>query len=207
MASAKPQPKPRFFETSAALRAWLEASHETATELFVGLYKRGSGRPSISWSQAVDEALCFGWIDGQGRSLGADAWMIRFTPRRPGSNWSKVNVAKVTQLRELGKMRPAGERVFAARSEAKTGVYSFERSEAARLTPAQEERLRANRKAAAFFHAQAPWYQRTATHWIVSAKREETRERRLSQLIADSAAGRRIGPLVRPDQKRARKKA
>ena len=203
MARAKRPPKPTFFATPDALRGWFEANHATAAELFVGLYKRTSGRPSISWPQAVDEALCFGWIDGVSRSLGADAWMIRFTPRRPGSIWSKVNVAKVAKLRELGKMRPAGERAFAARSEAKTGVYSFERPEPAQLTAAQAARLRANAEAAAFFEAQAPWYKRTATHWVVSAKREDTRERRLAQLIEDSAAGRRIAPLTRPEPKRA----
>ena len=207
MASAKQRPKPTFFETSGAFRAWLEANHEVAIEVFVGLYKSGSGRPNMNWSQAVDEALCFGWIDGVSRSLGAEAWMIRFTPRRAGSIWSKVNVAKVARLRELGLMCPAGERAFAARSETKTGVYSFERAKPAQLTAAQCARLRANAKAAAFYFAQAPWYQRATAHWVISAKREETRERRLAQLIKDSAAGRRIGLLTRPADKRAEAKS
>ena len=164
----------------------------------VGFYKRGSGKPSITWPQSVDEALCFGWIDGVRRSLGDDAYTIRFTPRRATSIWSAINVAKLAELEKLGKLRDAGRRAFAARTAAKTGVYSFERNESAKFTEAQEATLRANRRAAAFFDAQPPWYRRTATHWVISAKRDETRERRLAQLITDSAAGRSIGPLTRP---------
>jgi uncharacterized protein YdeI (YjbR/CyaY-like superfamily) len=194
--------KPTFFATPAELRAWLEEHHATETELLVGFYKRGSakvasGRPSITWPESVDEALCFGWIDGVRRSLGEEAYTIRFTPRRTTSIWSAVNVKRVAALTEQGRMREAGRRAFAARKAAKTGIYSFERSEAAILSPIQEKKLRANRKAAAFFDAQAPWYRRTAIHWVISAKREETRERRLAQLIADSAAQRLIGPLAR----------
>ena len=199
-----PQPKtarsiePMFFATPAMFRAWLEAHHETEAELFVGFYKKGSGKPSITWPESVDEALCFGWIDGVRRSFGEDAYTIRFTPRKPTSIWSAINVDKVAQLTKLGKMREAGLRAFAARTAAKTGVYSFERNETAKLSPAHEKVLRANAKAAAFFDAQAPWYRRTAIHWVISAKREETRQRRLQKLIADSAAGRSIAPLVRP---------
>ena len=192
--------KPRFFAQPSEFRAWLEAHHESASELLVGFYKRDSGKPSMTWPQAVDEALCFGWIDGVRRSLGAEAYTIRFTPRKSTSIWSAINVAKVAELVKSGKMRAAGERAFAARKPEKTGVYSFERSEAAQLTAAQRAHLDANRKAAAFFAEQAPWYQRTAIHWVISAKREQTRERRLEQLIADSAAGRRIGPLTQPNQ-------
>jgi uncharacterized protein YdeI (YjbR/CyaY-like superfamily) len=194
--------KPTFFATPAAFRAWLERHHETAKELLVGFYKTSSGKPSITWPQSVDEALCFGWIDGVRKSLGAEAYTIRFTPRKPRSIWSAINVDKVEQLKKLGKMRPAGLRAFSLRTEERTGVYSFERNRAAELTPEQERALRKNRKAAAFFDAQAPWYRRTAIHWVISAKREETRERRLKQLIADSAAKRTIGPLTRPGQSR-----
>ncbi len=190
--------EPRFFATPAKLRAWLERHHECAKELLVGFYKKGSGRPSMTWPESVDEALCFGWIDGVRRSLGDEAYTIRFTPRRPTSIWSAVNVAKVAELTRLDKMRPAGERAFAARTAAKTGVYSFERDQAATLTPAQQRRLRGNRKAAAFFDAQPAWYQRAALHWVVSAKQEATRERRLGTLISDSAAGRTVAPLTRP---------
>jgi uncharacterized protein YdeI (YjbR/CyaY-like superfamily) len=193
--------RPMFFATPAKFRAWLERYHASRKELFVGFYKRDSGKPSITWPQSVDEALCFGWIDGVRRSLGSDAYTIRFTPRKPTSVWSAINVDKITQLKKSGKMREAGLRAFAARTAAKTGVYSFERNEAAKFTASQVRALRANRKAAAFFDAQPPWYRRTATHWVISAKREETRARRLALLIADSAAGMTIGPLRRPGAK------
>ena len=192
----------RFFATPAAFRAWLEKNHGTATELLVGFHKRGTGRPSLTWPESVDEALCFGWIDGVRRSLGPKAYTIRFTPRKPTSIWSVINVDKVAALTKAGRMRPPGLREFAARTAEKTGVYSFERGAAAKLAPAQETALRANRKAAAFFDAQPPWYRRTAIHWVIGAKREETRARRLAQLIADGAAGRTIGPLTRPAGRR-----
>ncbi|MEO8431112.1 MAG: YdeI/OmpD-associated family protein [Acidobacteriota bacterium] len=190
--------QPRFFATPADFRAWLEAHHETKKELLVGFRKKATGKPSITWPESVDEALCVGWIDGVRRRVDESAYTIRFTPRRPKSIWSAVNVARVAALTKLGRMKPAGLRAFAARTLDRTGIYSFERKEAAKLTTAQEEVLRANRKAAAFFEAQPPGYKRLALHWVVSAKREETRERRLQQLIADSEAGRRIGPLTRP---------
>jgi len=190
--------QPRFFAKPDRFRAWLEKNHTTATELLVGFYKRGTGKPSITWPESVDEALCFGWIDGVRRSVSEEAYTIRFTPRRPTSIWSAVNVARVAELTKLGKMAPAGLHAFSLRRPERTGVYSFERNEAAKFTALQEKQLRANRAAAAFFDAQPPWYRKTATHWVISAKREETRERRLAQLIADSAAGRTIGPLTRP---------
>jgi uncharacterized protein YdeI (YjbR/CyaY-like superfamily) len=189
---------PTYFATPDEFRAWLEANHEKETEILVGFHKTGTGRPSITWPQSVDEALCFGWIDGVRRSLGAEAYTIRFTPRKPTSIWSAINVGKVAALTKQGKMRPAGLRAFAARTAARTGVYSFERKEAPRLAPAEEQALRSNAKAAAFFDAQPPWYRRTSLHWVVSAKRDETRARRLRQLITDSAAGRTIPPLTRP---------
>jgi uncharacterized protein YdeI (YjbR/CyaY-like superfamily) len=198
--------KPKFFATPARFRAWLEAHHAKQTELLVGFYKKGSGKPSITWPESVDEALCFGWIDGVRRSLGDDAYTIRFTPRRPKSIWSAVNVARVAELEQLGKMAPRGLRAFAARTPERTGVYSFERHAAAKLTPAQDRQLRANRKAAAFLDAQPPWYRRATTHWVISAKREETRARRLAHLIRDSAAGRTIGPLTRPAKQAAAKR-
>jgi uncharacterized protein YdeI (YjbR/CyaY-like superfamily) len=196
--------KPTFFATPGQFRAWLLTHHATKKELLVGFYKKGSGKPSITWPESVDEALCFGWIDGVRHSLGADAYTIRFTPRKPTSIWSAINVAKVAELTKLGKMRDAGQRAFALRTAEKTGVYSFERNQAARLSPGQEKTLRANAKAAAFFDAQPPGYRRVAVHWVISAKQEETRERRLAQLIADSAAKRRIGLLTRPAAAKAR---
>jgi uncharacterized protein YdeI (YjbR/CyaY-like superfamily) len=193
--------KPTYFATPADLRAWLEAHHETARELLVGFHKRATGTPSITWRESVDEALCFGWIDGVRRSLSEHAYTIRFTPRKAKSTWSEVNVARVNELSARGRMHPAGLRAFAARTPERTGIYSFERSEAAKLSPAQEKKLRANRKAAAFFDRQAPWYRRAALHWVITAKREETRERRLDQLIAHSAAGRTVPPLTPPDRR------
>jgi uncharacterized protein YdeI (YjbR/CyaY-like superfamily) len=187
--------KPTYFATPAQFRAWLEAHHATATELLVGFYKTTSGKPSITWPQSVDEALCFGWIDAKRQSLGEAAYTIRFVPRKPTSIWSAINVAKVEALRKAGKMRAAGEAAFAKRTAEKTGVYSFERNQAAVLSPAQTARFAANAKAHAWFTAQAPSYQRTAIHWVISAKQEATRESRLATLIADSAAGRRIAPL------------
>src|SRR4051812_2407796 len=189
--------QPTFFPTEAAFRHWLEANHATAPELLVGFWKKSSGKPSIDWPQARDQALCFGWIDGVRRSLGEDAYTIRFTPRRSTSIWSAVNVAKVKELTKQGRMRAAGDRACAARAAERTGIYSFERKEAAKLSRNETKLLRANRQAAAFFDAQPPGYRATALHWVVSAKRAETRERRLARLIADSAACRRIGPLAR----------
>jgi uncharacterized protein YdeI (YjbR/CyaY-like superfamily) len=193
--------EPKYFRTPAAFREWLAKNHTKATELVVGFYKTSSGKPSLTWPQSVDEALCFGWIDGVRRSLGDEAYTIRFTPRKATSIWSAINVAKVAALREAGKMHAAGEAAYAKRTADKTAVYSFERSEAAELGPDEARALKANRKAAAFFDAQAPWYQRTATHWVVSAKRPETRAKRLAALIADSAAGRTLKPFTRPPGK------
>jgi len=199
--------KPTFFPTPADFRAWLDSNHGAAAELLVGFHKKGSGKPSITLPESVDEALCFGWIDGVRRSLGETAYTIRFTPRRPTSVWSAVNVARVAELTRLGRMREAGLRAFSLRTPERTGIYAFERREKARLSKAQQRRLRANRAAAAFFDSQPPGYRATATHWIVSAKQPATQERRLSQLIADSAAGLRIGPLRRPEPKATTKKA
>jgi uncharacterized protein YdeI (YjbR/CyaY-like superfamily) len=196
--------KPTFFASSRDFRAWLEAHHESERQLLVGYYKRGTGKPSISWPESVDEALCFGWIDGVRKSLSEDAYSVRFTPRRATSVWSAINVARAAALESLGRMTPAGRRAFALRTPERTGVYSFERNASARLSPDAERRLRANAAAFAFFDAQPPGYRRTATHWVISAKREATRARRLDQLIRDSAEGRRIGPLARPTDKPAK---
>src|SRR5262245_2993312 len=189
--------EPVFFAAAAAWRTWLEAHHEAATEVLVGFHKKKTGTPSMTWSESVDQALCFGWIDGVRRSHGDDAYTIRFTPRKPTSMWSAINVAKVAELEARGLMMPAGQRAYALRTAERTGVYSFERLATAKLDRAETTRLRANARAHAFFEAQPPGYRRLVFHWITSAKRPETRARRLDQLIADSAAGRRIGPYVR----------
>ena len=184
-----------FFTSPEELRAWFDANHETATELWLGSYKKSTGKPTVSWSDAVDEALCVGWIDSVRYSLDAERAAQRFTPRRPGSNWSAINVAKVAKLRAEGRMRPAGEAAFAARRADRTGVYSFERDEDPALAADEEERFRVNPDAWAWFTAKAPSFRKQALHWVVSAKRPETRERRLATLIEDSAAGQPPKPM------------
>jgi uncharacterized protein YdeI (YjbR/CyaY-like superfamily) len=190
-----------FFATPAAFRTWLRKHHESASELLVGFYKKGFGKPSITWPQAVDQALCFGWIDGVRRSIDDESYTIRFTPRKPTSTWSAINIRRVAELTRDGLMQPAGLKAFAARSEAKSGIYAYEQRHASKLEPAEEKRFRANKRAWAFFEAQPAGYRRTATWWVVSAKRHATRARRLDTLIEDSAAGRTIKQLTRPSPK------
>jgi uncharacterized protein YdeI (YjbR/CyaY-like superfamily) len=188
--------EPIYFDGPEAFRAWLEKHHETATEVWVGMYKKHSPRHAMAWSQAVDEALCFGWIDGVMHRVDDERHAQRFTPRKPSSNWSAVNVAKVEKLRAEGRMRPAGEAAFARRRDDKSAVYSYEQYRNPELEPDQEARLKANAAAWEYFTSQPPSYRRPATWWVVSAKKPETRERRLATLIEDSAAGRRIKQLV-----------
>jgi uncharacterized protein YdeI (YjbR/CyaY-like superfamily) len=193
---------PTFFATPEQWRAWLSQHHANTPELWVGFYKAQSGRPSITWPQAVDEALCFGWIDGQRRSVDSSSYAIRFTPRRAGSNWSAVNVARVRAMTKEGRMRPEGLKAFEARAAEKTGVYSYENRQMAELNSAEEKRFKAQTKAWAFFKAKAPSYRSAAVWWVVSAKRPETRQKRLSTLIEDSAHGRTVKPLTRPKPKK-----
>jgi uncharacterized protein YdeI (YjbR/CyaY-like superfamily) len=188
--------KPTYFPAPAAFRRWLEHNHASATELWVGFYKKGTGKPSITWPEAVDQLLCFGWIDGVRRSLGEESYVIRVTPRRPGSIWSAVNIARFGELELQGLVAPAGRRAFERRSEERSRLYSHEQAIEPRLEPAFEERLRADVAAWVFYTAQTPTYRRAAAHWVMSAKREETRERRLARLIADSAAARTVPPLT-----------
>jgi len=187
--------KPLFFASPAEWRRWLSAHHARKDELWVGFHKRSTGRPSLTWPESVDEALCFGWIDGLRKSLDAERYMIRFTPRRAGSIWSAVNVRRVAELTKRRRMRAAGVRAFKARSAAKTAVYSFEQRKNPRLPPAYAKRFKANAGAWRFFTSQAPWYQRTMTWWVISAKQELTRLKRLARLIDDSTNGRRINPM------------
>ncbi len=165
-------------------------------EALVGFYKRGSGKPSITWPESVDAALCFGWIDGVRRSIDPASYSIRFTPRRRRSIWSRVNVKRAEELIALGKMRGAGMRAFEARQQDRSGIYSFEQTGIA-FDKTHEQQFKKEKSAWRFFQSQAPWYRRTATYWVISAKREETKAKRLKILIADSAAGRTIGPLTR----------
>jgi uncharacterized protein YdeI (YjbR/CyaY-like superfamily) len=184
-----------FFSAPEELRAWLEEHHGTERELWVGYWKKATGKPTLTWSEAVDEALCFGWIDGKLQRIDDERHRQRFTPRDPRSNWSAVNVAKVAELRKQGRMRPAGEAAFAARSPEKTGVYTYENRHKARLSREQERDFRADPQAWEFFQAQPRGYRTTAIFWVVSAKREETRARRLATLIDCAREGRRVPAL------------
>ena len=181
-----------FFQTADDLRDWFDANHDTATELWHGSYKKATGKPSVSWSDAVDEALCVGWIDSVRYSLDAERSAQRFTPRRKSSIWSAVNVAKVAELRAAGRMRSAGEAAFALRRDDRTAIYSFEQARDPELAPDEAERFQANEAAWAWFSAKAPSFRKQALHWVISAKKPETRERRLMTLIEDSAACRPI---------------
>lgn len=186
-----PTPAPRAFRTPAAFRAWLQSNHRTAPELVVRLYKVAFADRGLTYGQALDEALCFGWIDGVRRGLDAESFSVRFTPRKLRSIWSRVNVAHVERLAREGRMAAAGMAAFAARDEARTGIYSFERA-ALKLDPAYERRFRANKQAWAYWQAQPPGYRRLNVFRVMSAKQEATRERRLGILIACSARQTRI---------------
>ena len=186
-----------FFPDADAFRAWLEANHGIADEVLVGYNKRHTKKPSPTWAQTVDEALCFGWIDGVRRRVDEDRYTIRFTPRRPHSIWSATNVKRFGELEAEGRATEAGKRAFENRREDRTAIYTYELSEAAELPPEALERLKADKAAYEFFSSQAPWYRRNASHWVIRAKRPETRERRLAQLIADSRAGLRVAHLRR----------
>jgi uncharacterized protein YdeI (YjbR/CyaY-like superfamily) len=196
-------PKPTYFTSPDAFRRWLERHHATSPELWVGFHKRATGRPSLSWPESVDVALCFGWIDGIRKSIDDERYTIRFTPRRRSSRWSLINVRRVAALQREGRMRPAGRAAFEARREARTGTYSYEQRPR-RLDRRSLEALRARPKAWAFYHAQAPWYRRVVAFWVLSAKREETRARRLATLIEHSARGRYIPGLEQAQPKRSR---
>jgi uncharacterized protein YdeI (YjbR/CyaY-like superfamily) len=185
------------FESPAAFRAWLDRHATTAAELWVGFYKKDTGRPSITWPESVDEALCFGWIDGIRKRIDDASYAIRFTPRKPRSTWSAVNVRRVAELAEQGRMQPAGLRAFEQRSEAKTGIYAYENRASARLDAEFEQQFRTNQPAWDFFQAQPAGYRKTAIWWVVSANQEATRHKRLATLIDDSAHGRTIAPLTR----------
>lgn len=194
--------KPKFFPSPSAWRAWLEEHQQKHEELWVGFYKVGSGRPSITWPEAVDGALCFGWIDGVRKSLDESRYVIRFTPRRPKSIWSAVNIKRVAELSSLGLMRPAGIQAFERRTGKPSEIYAYEQRKGATLGGAYEKQFRANKKAWSFFQTHPPWYRRTASWWVISAKKEETRLKRLAQLIDDSEHERAIPELRRPAGKK-----
>ena len=193
---------PIFFATQEEFRAWLEEHHADATEQLVGYYKKGSGRPSMTWPESVDHALCFGWIDGVRRRIDDVSYSIRFTPRKAQSTWSAVNLKRVPELIDLGLMQPAGLAAYERRTEARSEIYAYEQGQTAELGDEFERQFRANEAAWTFFEAQPVGYRRTATRWVISAKREETRRKRLVALIADSTAGRRIRQLTPPSRRR-----
>jgi uncharacterized protein YdeI (YjbR/CyaY-like superfamily) len=188
-----------FFATSALFREWLAEHHDSAAELVVGFWKVGSGRPSMTWSESVDAALCFGWIDGVRRRRDDESYSIRFTRRRPGSTWSVVNVAKAEALAAAGLLAPAGQAAFADRRGDRTGTYSHEQGGDAALAlhTDEEARLRATPAAWAYFVAQPGSYRRAVVHWLHSAVRPETRDRRLEQLVSESEAGRQVAAFRR----------
>jgi uncharacterized protein YdeI (YjbR/CyaY-like superfamily) len=193
---------PHFFSTPSAWRAWLEAHHAQANEQWVGLYKRDSGRPSITWPEAVDGALCFGWIDGVRKSVDAISYKIRFTPRKPRSIWSAINVRRATELSKLGLMHSAGLSAFRKREAKRSSIYAYEQRKTARLPAAYEKKFRGQTAAWKFFQAQAPWYRRTCSWWVISAKREETTLKRLASLMAHSEHQRPLPQLTRPPRKK-----
>jgi uncharacterized protein YdeI (YjbR/CyaY-like superfamily) len=185
-----------FFESPGDFREWLEKHHATAEELWVGYYKKGSGIPSLTWPESVDEALCFGWIDGIRKSIDGVSYKIRFSPRRPRSTWSAINIKRAQELLDQGLMHEAGLRAFEARQANRSGIYSYEQRPD-QLPEEYGKKLRQNKAAWDFFQTQPPWYRKAAGWWVVSAKKEETRLRRLDKLIEDSAQGRTIPPLTR----------
>lgn len=191
----------RFFASQSAFRKWLEDHHNQVLELWVGFYKKQSGKGGITYREALDEALCFGWIDGLRKTVDDSSYTIRFTPRTAGSIWSELNTRRVEVLIKLHRMQGPGLSAVRTRDSKKSRQYSYERNNCT-LEAAHEKKFKANPKAWEFFRAQAPWYQRTTTWWVVSAKREKTRLKRLATLIEDSENGRRIGLVDYPKNKR-----
>ncbi|HEY6928987.1 MAG TPA: YdeI/OmpD-associated family protein [Thermoanaerobaculia bacterium] len=188
---SKTRLKPVFFRTPADLQEWFDANHRSASELWVGYRKKSTGQPSVTWPESVDEALCVGWIDGIRKRIDEKSYTIRFTPRKTGSIWSAINIRRVAVLSREKRMRPSGRKAFAARTENRSGIYSYEQRPTQLVEPYRSVFQR-NKKAWAFFEAQPPGYQKQVTWWVISAKREETRRKRLKQLVQGSAAGRRI---------------
>lgn len=189
--------EPVFFASEAELRAWFEKHHADEAELFIGYYKKHTGTPTVQHTEAIAQALCFGWIDSIGRRIDEDRYQVRFTPRRKGSVWSSINIAKVAELTEAGLMHPAGLHAFETRKPEKVATYSYEQPADAVLDEQLETRFRGEEAAWRWFSAQSASYRRAAVHWVVSAKRVETRERRFAQLVSDSEAGRTVPPLTR----------
>ena len=194
--------EPTFFKNQTELRKWFEKNHNKKKEIWVGFYKKNSGRANFTWSQSVDQALCFGWIDGIRKSIDEDSYMIRFTPRNPKSNWSAVNIKKINELTKLSLMHPAGFEAFKKREEKRSEVYSFEQSKV-KLSKEFELKFRSNKTAWKFFESLPPSTKKPSIWWVMSAKREETRSKRLATLIQSSESGEKI-PQLAWDKKRTR---
>ena len=193
MADAKSTPaEPIFFAAPAAFRNWLKKNHASSREQWIGFHRKASGRPSITWPESVDKALCVGWIDGLRKTIDAESYKIRFTPRKKESNWSAVNIGRVKELTEQGRMQPAGLAAFALRKEAKSGIYAYENRKTAIMDKADEKRFRSYPNAWEFFQRQPASYRQNVVWFLVTAKKEETRQRRLEKLMAASEAGRRL---------------
>ena len=182
----------RFFAKPEDFRKWLKAHHGKTIEQWVGFYRKASGRPSITWPESVDEALCVGWIDGLRKTIDAESYMIRFTPRKKTSNWSAVNIGRVKELTKQGRMRPTGLKAFEQRREEKSGIYAYENRKLAEFGKAEEKQFQARPKAWEFFQNQPTGYRKLMIWRVVSAKKEETRQKRLDQLVSESEAGRRL---------------
>lgn len=183
--------KPIFFASQTDFRKWLEKNHETETEVLVGFYKVASGKPSMTWSESVDQALCFGWIDGVRRSIDDESYSNRFTPRRPKSIWSAINIKKVEELTKQSLMKPAGIAAFERREESRSKIYSYEKAPVA-LDAELEKHFKANKKAWEYFESKGNWYKKKATNWVMSAKQEATKLKRFEKLLAESEAGREV---------------
>lgn len=189
--------EPTFFDTQADFRRWLERNHATVPEIIIGMHKRASGKGGVTYKEALDEALCFGWIDGVAHRLDAGSYTQRFTPRRPRSIWSQINIKRVEELTALGLMQPSGMAAFEARDESRTNLYAGEQA-SAELSPEAQAVFRKDRAAWEYYEAQPPGYRKQSAWWVISAKKPETRERRLAKLIEDSGKGKRLDSLTSP---------
>ena len=192
--------KIKYFKSASGFRRWLEVNHARVSEIWVGFFKKDSGKTGLTYAEAVDEALCFGWIDGLKKRVDELSYTHRFTPRKPKSNWSRINIQHVGRLKKAGRMTPAGLKAYAAREPERSGIYSFENAPR-KLAAADERRFKADEIAWEFFQQQPAGYQQTAIWWVVSAKKPDTRARRLGQLIAESGSGRRLGQASGSNQK------
>jgi uncharacterized protein YdeI (YjbR/CyaY-like superfamily) len=193
---------PLFFVRPSEFREWLEKNHDKAPDIWVGFHKKSSGKPSITYQESVDEALCFGWIDSIRKSVNDTSYANRFTRRKERSTWSAANIKRANELISLGRMQPAGLKALEQRTDERSAIYSYEQRQSAKLSGPFEKQFRASKRAWEFFRAQAPWYQRTAAFWVLSAKREETKLKRLAKLIEDSRNERTIPPLTRPPKRK-----